>query len=50
MGMQYDVLAVHADADVQDVIGPLRVKAYQVASGGTILYFVTDPLIGQQNV
>jgi len=35
MGMQYDVLAVHADADVQAVTGPLRVKAYQVAPGGT---------------
>ena len=35
MGMQYDVLAVHADGDVQAVTGPLRVKAYQVAPGGT---------------
>ena len=35
MGMQYDVLAVHADGDVQAVIGPLRVKGYQIASGGT---------------
>jgi len=34
MGMQYDVLAVHADGDLQAVIGPLRVKAYQLASGG----------------
>ena len=33
--MQYDVLAVHADGDVQAVIGPLRVKGYQIASGGT---------------
>ena len=35
MGMQYDVLAVHADGDVQAVVGPLRVKAYQLAPGGT---------------
>jgi hypothetical protein len=34
MGMQYDVKMVHADANVQAIIGPVRVKGYQVASGG----------------
>ena len=35
MGMQYDVKAVHADANVQAVTGPVRVKGYQLAPGGT---------------
>jgi hypothetical protein len=35
MGMQYDVQAAHADGDVQLIIGPTRIKGYQVASGGT---------------
>jgi hypothetical protein len=34
MGMQYDVKMVHADANVQAITGPVRVKGYQVASGG----------------
>jgi hypothetical protein len=34
MGMQYDVQMVHADANVQAITGPVRVKGYQVASGG----------------
>jgi hypothetical protein len=35
MGMQYDVKMVHADANVQAIMGPVRVKAYQLAPGGT---------------
>jgi len=34
MGMQYDVKMVHADANVQAITGPVRIKGYQVASGG----------------
>jgi hypothetical protein len=34
MGMQYDVKAAHADADSQLITGPVRIKGYQVASGG----------------
>ena len=34
MTMQYDVKMVHADANVQAITGPVRVKVYQVASGG----------------
>jgi hypothetical protein len=34
MAMQYDVKMVHADANVQAITGPVRVKGYQVASGG----------------
>ena len=33
--MQYDVQAAHADGDVQLIIGPARIKGYQLASGGT---------------
>jgi hypothetical protein len=32
--MQYDVKMVHADANVQAITGPVRIKGYQVASGG----------------
>jgi hypothetical protein len=32
--MQYDVKMVHADANVQAITGPVRVKGYQIASGG----------------
>jgi len=35
MGMQYDVLATHLNADGVVYAGPTRVKGYQVASGGT---------------
>ena len=35
MGMQYDVKMVHADANVQAITGPVRVKGYQIASGAT---------------
>ena len=35
MGMQYDVKAAHADASAQIITGPIRVKGYQIASGGT---------------
>jgi hypothetical protein len=35
MGMQYDVKAAHADADTQLIIGPIRIKGYQLASGAT---------------
>ena len=35
MTMQYDVKMVHADANVQAITGPVRVKGYQLASGGT---------------
>jgi hypothetical protein len=34
MTMQYDVKMVHADANVQAITGPVRIKGYQVASGG----------------
>jgi hypothetical protein len=34
MGMQYDVKMVHADANLQAITGPVRVKGYQIASGG----------------
>ena len=34
MGMQYDVKIVHADANLQAITGSVRVKGYQVASGG----------------
>jgi hypothetical protein len=33
--MQYDVRMVHADANLQAITGPVRIKVYQVASGGT---------------
>jgi hypothetical protein len=33
--MQYDVRMVHADANLQAITGPVRIKGYQVASGGT---------------
>ena len=35
MGMQYDVKMVHADANLQAITGPVRVKGYQCLSGGT---------------
>ena len=35
MAMQYDVKMVHADANVQAITGPVRVKGYQLAPGGT---------------
>jgi hypothetical protein len=35
MAMQYDVKAAHADANAQIITGSVRVKGYQVASGGT---------------
>lgn len=35
MAMQYDVLAVHLNADGVAYAGPTRVKGYQVAPGGT---------------
>jgi len=35
MGMQYDVLATHLNADGVVYAGPTRVKGYQVAPGGT---------------
>ena len=35
MGMQYDVLAAHLNADGVAYAGPTRVKGYQVAPGGT---------------
>jgi hypothetical protein len=35
MGMQYDVLAAHADANEQIITGPVRIKGYQLASGAT---------------
>ena len=35
MTMQYDVKAVHADASAKIITGPVRIKGYQVASGGT---------------
>jgi hypothetical protein len=35
MGMQYDVKAAHADANAQSITGPVRVKGYQIAPGGT---------------
>ena len=33
--MQTDVKAVHADASAKIITGPVRIKGYQVASGGT---------------
>ena len=35
MTMQYDVKAAHADANSQAITGPVRIKGYQLASGGT---------------
>ena len=35
MGMQYDVKMVHADANLQAITGPVRIKGYQIAPGGT---------------
>ena len=35
MTMQYDVKAVHLNADGVACTGPVRVKGYQVAPGGT---------------
>ena len=35
MTMQYDVKAAHADANVQAITGPVRVKGYQCLAGGT---------------
>ena len=35
MTMQYDVKMVHADANVQAITGPVRIKGYQIAPGGT---------------
>jgi hypothetical protein len=35
MGMQYDVKMVHADANLQAITGPVRVKGYQIAPGAT---------------
>ena len=32
--MQYDVKMVHADANLQAITGPVRVKGYQIAPGG----------------
>ena len=40
MAVQFDVLSAHADANVQAITGPVRVKGYQVASGGTAGEFV----------
>jgi len=34
MGMQYDVKAAHADASAKIITGPVRIKGYQIASGG----------------
>ena len=34
MTMQYDVKAAHADANAQAITGPVRIKGYQLASGG----------------
>jgi hypothetical protein len=33
--MQYDVKAAHADANLQAITGPVRIKGYQIAPGGT---------------
>ena len=33
--MQYDVKMVHLNANAQAITGPVRVKGYQVAPGGT---------------
>ena len=35
MGMQYDVKAAHTDSNAQVITGSVRVKGYQLASGGT---------------
>jgi hypothetical protein len=35
MGMQYDVKAAHADARAKIITGPVRIKGYQLAPGGT---------------
>ena len=35
MAMQYDVKAAHTDSNAQVITGSVRVKGYQLASGGT---------------
>jgi len=35
MTMQYDVKMAHLNANAQAITGPVRVKGYQVAPGGT---------------
>ena len=35
MTIQFDVKAAHADANSQVISGPVRIKGYQLASGGT---------------
>ena len=35
MAMQYDVKAAHTDASAQIITGPVRIKGYQLAPGGT---------------
>lgn len=35
MAVQFDILSAHADANSQAITGPVRIKGYQVAPGGT---------------
>jgi hypothetical protein len=35
MAMQYDVKAAHTDVSAKIITGPVRIKGYQIASGGT---------------
>jgi hypothetical protein len=34
MAMQYDVKAAHTDVSAKIITGPVRIKGYQIASGG----------------